>query len=245
MSSVKKAKKKAGTLDYGMKGRVKMNFAAEEAYRFLRTNIEFSLSTGQEHAVFGVTSSMKGEGKSTTSLNIAYTLADSGKRVLLLEADMRLPVLAKRLNVPSAKGLSDILAGTVQPGKAAYKLPDNENLYFIQAGTIPPNPSELLGSERMMKLLSVLRQSFDYVVVDLPPVQMVADALVVGKKIDGLVVVVRQDYADRRLLDDTVRQIQSIDAKILGFVMTYGKTSGGKYGKYGKYKKYQEYSKEK
>ena len=224
-----------------------LSFAAAEAYKLLRTNLEFTLPEQGCH-VIGVTSSVRGEGKSTTSVNMAYTFAQSGKRVLLIDADMRLPSVAAKLNLTGAPGLSNLIAGMNPEQECFRKSGYFENWFILPAGDIPPNPSELLGSGRMVNLLQQCRESFDVVIVDLPPVNIVTDALVISKHTDGLVCVVRQNYTDRRALADCMYQVDKLKVKFLGFVMTdaavgesaykyggkYGSKYGGKYGsKYG------------
>lgn len=220
----------------------KLDFASAEAYKLLRTNILFALPDEQKCRVVGVTSSCSGEGKSTTALNLAYMLAEANEQVLLIEADMRLPTIAKRLDLNVAPGLSNVLAGLQDLFGALQKSGIQENLYFISAGDIPPNPSELLGSKSMAALMEALSGSFDFVILDLPPVTEVSDALVASKVADGMVVVVRQNYANRRALADTMQQLNYAEAKVLGFVMTrsdaqkkgkkYYKKTYGSYGKY-------------
>lgn len=220
-----------------------MNFAASEAYRLLRTNLLFalpfsSLTNGEICRVVGVTSSLSGEGKSTTVLNLAYVLAESGKRVLVVEADMRLPTISRRLGLEGKAGLSNLLAGLCEAQEIVQPSGIQENLWVMSAGPTPPNPSELLGSERMKVVLKNVAPSFDFIVLDLPPVNEVSDALVASRLTHGIIMVVRQGYATRSSVAEAMRQLGCVDAKILGFVMTHSEGQGGKYkgayqGKYG------------
>ena len=213
-----------------------LSFAAAEAYKLLRTNLQFSLPKKNCH-VIGVTSSVRGEGKSTTSVNLAYTVAQSGKRVLLIDADMRLPSVAAKLELKGAPGLSNLIAGLRSEGSCMRQSSQLENWFILPAGDIPPNPSELLGSEKMHALLQHYEEIFDVIIIDLPPVNIVADALVISKWADGLICVVRQNYTDRRALSDCMYQIQKLGSHFLGFVMTdaaVGETGYKSYGKYGK-----------
>ena len=183
--------------------------------------------TGEEKdecRVVGVTSSVRGEGKSTTTLNLAYSIAEAGQFVLVLECDMRLPTLAKRLGIDGSKGISNLLAGLCNGSEVIKRTDLHQNLYVLPAGEIPPNPSELLGSERMKVSLDVLRKDFDYILLDLPPVT------------DGMILVVRQNYSNKRSLAEAVRQLRFVDAKILGFVMTSSDSGAKGSKKY--YKKY-------
>ena len=213
-----------------------LSFAAAEAYKLLRTNLLFALPE-QECRIIGVTSSIRGEGKSTTSVNLAYTLAQTGKRVLLIDGDMRLPTIAQKLEMGGTPGLSNLLAGLSAERNCLRKSKYFDNWYILPAGDIPPNPSELLGSERMHALLERYKDVFDYILLDLPPVNIVVDALVITKWTDGVIVVVRQNYTDRRALDACMYQVEKLGAKMLGFVMTDSNAGGSSYKSYGKYGK--------
>lgn len=214
-----------------------LSFAASEAYKLLRTNLMFSLPSENECRVIGVTSSVKGEGKSTTALNLAYAMAEADNKVLYMELDLRLPTVAKRLSISARPGLSNFLAGMNTVAEVQQKSGIHPNLYIITSGDIPPNPSELLGSKEMAMTLDIMKKGFDCIILDLPPVNAVADALVVSKLTDGMIMVVRQNYSNRRDLNEAMRQLKIVDAKILGFVMNGGETREHKY-KSGKYKKY-------
>lgn len=211
-----------------------LSFAASEAYKMLRANLEFSLPNDSSCKVIGITSSLRGEGKSTTAINIAYTIAQTGKKVLLMEGDLRLPTLAKRLQIDAKPGLSNLLAGQCSGNKILQSSGIQPNMWVCTAGSIPPNPAELLGSEQMAVTLKALSDLFDVIIVDLPPVTVVSDAAVVSKQVDGMVVVVRQDYCDRDSLASLVRQLQFAGSKILGFVMTGSTTHNRSYKRYGK-----------
>lgn len=225
-----------------------ISFAAKEAYKLLRTNLSYILTENEEKDchVIGVTSSLRGEGKSTTSVNLAYVLAEMNKRVILIEGDLRIPSLHTKLNMTPKNGLSDILVRS----KSTYntdnmyiqKIGDADKVSFdvIFAGGRPPNPSELIGSNRMEYLIKMLGEEYDYIVVDLPPVSAVTDALIAKKFVDGLIVVVRSDYADRNTLNDTLRQIQMVNGKVLGFVMTCANSSPSRYGKKYRYSYYKK-----
>lgn len=195
-----------------------LNFAASEAYKLLRTNLEFSFTDDEEQKIIGITSSLKGEGKSITTINLAYTLAEAGKKVLLMECDMRLPSIAKRLDLKSTKGLSNLLVGKNSADEVIQEGVLSETMDVIPAGDIPPNASELLASKRMEYTLEYLAKYYDYILLDLPPVTVVADALVASKLVSGMVVVVRQDYVGRTALAETMRQLRYVNAKVLGFV---------------------------
>lgn len=229
--------KKISDASYGIMLGDRLNFAASEAYKLLRTNLMFALPEGDNDCrVVGVTSSVRGEGKSTTTLNLAYSIAEAGQYVLVIEADMRLPTMAKRLGIDGSKGISNLLVGMSKGSEVMQRSSLHPNLYVLPAGEIPPNPSELLGSERMKLTMDVLKKDFDYILLDLPPVTAVSDPLVASKLVDGMVLVVRQNYSNKRSLAEAVRQLRFVDAKILGFVMTDSDTGSKGRKKY--YKKY-------
>ena len=211
-----------------------LSFAAAEAYKLLRTNLNFSIPNGKECKIIGVTSALKGEGKSTTAVNIAYTMAQAGGKVLLIECDLRLPTLSKRLTVNAEPGVSNLLVGQCTVAEAIQVSGIKSNLWVITAGEIPPNPAELLGSVNMESTVKKLSEHFDVIILDLPPISVVSDALIASKYINGMIVVVRQGYCDRRAIDDAVRQLRFADAKILGFVMTGANTQSKGYKRYGK-----------
>ena len=219
-----------------------LNFAASEAYKLLRTNLVFSLPD-QKCRVIGITSAVRDEGKSTTAVNLSYTLAETGKRVLLIEADMRLPNVSKRLKLNPAPGLSNLLVGLSNGNGVLQDSGIFDNWKVVTAGDIPPNPSELLGSEQMRITIDTFSKGFDFIVIDLPPVNIVSDGLVVSKLTDGIIMVVRKDYSFKKSIQDAVNQYQLSETKLLGFVMTHVDSQHKSYRKYGKFGKYGKYGK--
>lgn len=248
-SSVNTGVKSQHTVEANNKICGSLGFEASEAYRLLRTNVLFSFTQGEkaECKIVGMTSAVKGEGKSLNAINLAYTFALDEKNVLLIECDLRMPLISKRLLLRRAPGLSNVLVGLCPVRDAIQRYEGEASFSVMTAGETPPNPSELLGSDRMKVLLTMLREKFDYIIMDLPPVTVVADALVVSKFLDGMMVVVRKNYTDSRYLDDTVEKLKFVDANILGFIYNcnesgkksyrykrYGSRYGYKYGyKYG------------
>ena len=215
-----------------------LNFEGREAYNLLRTNLMFSTKRNDRNArVIGITSSVHGEGKSLTIINLAYSLAESGRKVILIECDLRLPTLRKKLGLNKSNGLSNLLAGMNSEKATLHKDVLISGLDFVQAGDIPPNPSELLGSKAFTNLIDSVSSSYDVVLLDLPPIGEVSDALVVSKVTDGLIVVVRNDYTISSDLDFTLRQCELVGAKVIGFVYN-GSASKTKRYKYGYGKKY-------
>ncbi len=216
----------------------KLNFEGKEAYNLLRTNLMFATKRNDRNArVIGMTSSVHGEGKSLTIINLAYSIAESGRRVVLVECDLRLPTLRKKLGLPKTTGLSNLLAGNTGEKATLHKDVLIKNFDVVLAGDIPPNPSELLGSKAFANLVDNVAESYDVVLLDLPPIGEVSDALVVSKVADGLIIVVRNDYTIQSDLDYTLRQCEMVGAKVIGFVYNGSATKSKKY-KYGYGKKY-------
>ena len=217
-----------------------LEFTATEQYKLIRANLDFTLPENEKCPVIGVTSSMRGEGKSTTSINLAYVFAEKGSRVLLIDGDLRIPSIAKKLDIDSTPGLSDFLRGK---GAKITDLRNYliDNWYVLPSGDIPPNPSELLGSNRMENVLKQLREIFDYIIIDLPPVNIVSDAVSIAGLISGMIVVIREEYTEKKELERCFRQLKLSNVNVLGCVMNEAKSGGGSYSKYRKYKYYKYY----
>ncbi|HFI0790195.1 TPA: CpsD/CapB family tyrosine-protein kinase [Streptococcus suis] len=189
-----------------------------EQIRVLRTNLEYVQLHGKINTI-GVTSSIPGEGKSTVSANLAHSLALTGKKVLIVDADLRKPTVHRTFNVSNMHGLTDLVIGKrggYTPG--LHHLTDL-NLYVLPSGPIPPNPSELLQSENMGKLMTTLANDFDFVIYDLPPVNIVTDVQIMSRKVDGMILVVRQEYVLKTELEKSLRNLKNVEAKLLGYVM--------------------------
>jgi capsular exopolysaccharide synthesis family protein len=191
-------------------------FSISEAYKAARTNLMFSLSTGESKAVV-VTSGGPSEGKSTTCVNIAITFAKTGASVIVIDADLRKPQIHDLLEVSNPNGLSAILGGFCNV-QDAINSAAHENLDVIVAGTIPPNPAELLGSESMMKLLFVLKDHYDYIFIDTPPVNVVSDALLMNSMISGVIFVVREEQTTHPELRNAIYNIRLSGNRLLGFI---------------------------
>ncbi len=226
-----------------------LEFTATEQYKLLRANLSFTLPNDGECAIIGVTSSVRGEGKSTTAINLSYVLAEAGKKVVLIDADLRIPSIAKKMKLNSTPGLTDCLKGAEAQQLSLFKSELYNNWYIIPSGALPPNPSELLGSQRMESVLNSLSKTFDYIVVDLPPVNLVSDALAISKYITGMIVVIREDYTEKKDLENCFRQLKLSNVDVLGCVLNESKNGKGSYSKYRSkyktyYKKYSSYYKE-
>ena len=217
-----------------------LEFTAIEQYKILRTNLDFTLPEDVKCPIIGVTSSMRGEGKSTTAVNLSYVLAEKGSPVLLIDGDLRIPSIAKKMRIDSSPGLTDLLMGhgAHMPDFRSALL---DNWFILPSGDIPPNPSELLGSRRMEYILNSLRESFEYIIIDLPPVNIVTDALSIASLITGMVVVVREDYTEKKELERCFRQLQLSNVNVLGCILNESKNDGGSYKKYRKHKYYKYY----
>ena len=213
-----------------------LSFAAAEAYKLLRTNIMFSFPDEGMCHILGVTSSVQDEGKSSTTCNLAYALSEAGKKVLLLEADLRRPTIGSKLNVRRVPGVTNLLVSREDFHSMVQQCSHAPNMDILTAGDIPPNPSELLGSQRMSALLEELAQEYEYIVVDLPPVTAVSDALAVSPLLQGVLVVTKEGTSQKKGLEEAMRQLKQAEVRILGFVYrTEGDSAQKKYqGRYGK-----------
>jgi succinoglycan biosynthesis transport protein ExoP len=188
-----------------------------EAFRRLRTNLQFLDITDQPKTIV-VTSSLPGEGKSTTAINLAITLADAGTRVALVDADLRRPSIAEYMGLEGHVGLTTVLIGkasvqdVVQPWGSGY-------LHVLPSGQVPPNPSELLGSRAMANLLEQLTQLFDIVLIDTPPLLPVTDAAILAKMTGGALVVVGAEKLNRQQLGEAMGSLETVGARVLGVVL--------------------------
>ena len=220
-----------------------LSFAATEAYKLLRTNLMFTLPDEKKCRVVGITSSGRGDGKSTTAINLSYTLAETGKRVIIIDADLRLPTAAEKLGIKATPGLSNVLAGAEREDDVVRSIGELENWFVLPSGDIPPNPTEMLASTQMHALVERLSESYDYIIIDLPPVNIVSDALVVSSMLDGIIVVVREGHSGRRELALCMRQLDLAGVKVLGFVVNNAGDGTSPYRKYKYYKRYGKYDK--
>ncbi|WP_144795947.1 polysaccharide biosynthesis tyrosine autokinase [Microbacterium paludicola] len=201
-----------------------------EAFRALRTNLQFLEMDGGH--TFVITSSIPAEGKSTTTINLAIALADSGKRVALLDTDLRKPKVAEYLGIEGGTGLTDVLIGRARVTDVLLPW-GGRSLYVLPSGKIPPNPSELLGSERMQKLLEALAQEFDVVLCDAPPLLPVTDAAVLSRATSGAIMVVAVGRTTTSQLDGALEALETVGSKVAGLVMTMVPTRGADAYTYG------------
>lgn len=206
----------------------KTKFIITEAYKSARTNLMFSLSTS-DNKVMTFTSASPAEGKSTTCINMAISLATTGAKVLLIDSDMRKPTMHSLLRIDKSRGLSSILSGMCTVAEAINSNV-RENLDVIVAGPIPPNPAELIGSPNTAELLAVLRKHYDYICIDTPPVNVVSDSQLYNSLVAGIVFVIRDEVTTHNDLQRALRSISLANGKVLGFIKTACKTTGGSSG---------------
>ncbi|MBE6109015.1 MAG: CpsD/CapB family tyrosine-protein kinase [Erysipelotrichaceae bacterium] len=220
----------------------KSSFGYVEAFKALRTNMTYLLEdTGSGHVLM-ITSSIPGEGKSNISVNLAITLAQDNKKVILIDCDMRKGTLHRYLNVPpTAAGLSSVLTGESSLAETVYKL--SLGFTFIPVGVLPQNPSELIGSRKMSRLLSELSKQYDYVICDTAPVNAVADTSILCRYVDGVIFVVSHNEVTRSTVLAAKEQLEASNANILGVVLNKydAKATGSDASNYYSYYNYSSY----
>ncbi|NCC08001.1 MAG: polysaccharide biosynthesis tyrosine autokinase [Clostridia bacterium] len=201
------------------------SFQYTEAYKSLRTNLNF-LAVGNDYKKIVITSSIPSEGKTNVAVNLALTLAESDKRVLLIDCDLRKPVLHKYLRVGhDVSGVTSLLSRACSISDAVVSFSDLK-IDFLPAGPIPPNPAELLGSKRMQILLEELGQQYDFIILDTPPVSVVTDAAVLGHIADGVILVVRQNFVKIESAQLAMKNLKTVNANIIGAVLNDYNTKG-------------------
>ncbi|WP_171333890.1 CpsD/CapB family tyrosine-protein kinase [Enterococcus cecorum] len=193
------------------------NSSISEQYRTVRTNLQFAVAGDQPLRSMAVVSSGPGEGKSTSSANLAVVFAQAGRRVLLVDADMRKATLHKTFGLSNEVGLSNLVSGQ-QSASSVIQPSGVDNLSLMTAGPTPPNPAELLNSHRMNVVIEELYQMFDLIVFDLPPVMTVADGLIMASKTDGTVVVIREGVTRKDSIIEAKNRLIQAKARILGVI---------------------------
>lgn len=222
----------------------KSPFAINEAFRSLRTNLSYTAG-GDACPVYGITSCFESSGKSIIISNLAISFAKLNKRVLLIDCDLRKSVVHEIFDMERGFGLSELLAGNDNSVDKCLRKTSYENLQVITAGGTPPNPTELLASDRMGKFIEFLKKHFDVIFIDLPPIGVVTDAAVLSELVTGYLFVIRSGCDDSRNLNYSVSIMEQMKANIVGFVLNdVNVKEGGKYGKYifnryyGRYSRY-------
>ena len=199
-----------------------------EQFRTIRTNIQFSM-VDKNLKTLVITSAGPGAGKSTISANLAVTFAMQGKKVLIVDADMRKPTVHKTFRLPNRDGLTTLLTERdVEIKDIAHRL-DTEGLFAITSGVIPPNPSELLASNRMNQLIQEFEELFDLIIFDMPPVIAVTDAQVMSSKSDGTIFVINKNGADKEMVTKSKELLEKVKANIIGVVFNRVELKGDNY----------------
>lgn len=211
----------------------KTAFIIQEAYKTARTNIIFSVAGAADNGckVIAISSANPGEGKTTTCINLAITFAQTGAKVLLIDGDLRKPRAHQYLGVTKTSGLSTVLSKQQTFEDVVYK-DVKDGLDLLASGSIPPNPAELLSSDAMGVLIENLKEKYDYIFFDTPPITVVTDAVALSKYVDGLVIVVREGYTNHESIERTINLLNIAEAKILGFFVNDVETSNANYGAY-------------
>lgn len=202
-------------------------FSVVEAYKMIRTNMMFVLSDSENKRVV-ISSALPNEGKTITAINLAIAFSQMGKKVLLIDADLRRPTIYQRLKINNSRGLSSILVGFCSLREAVKNV--SPNFDVLTSGAIPPNPSELLGGNNMSLLLDGLKDYYDYIIIDTPPINMVSDALVLTPKTDGLVLVARQGKTTHDQFRKAIAGIEFANVKLLGAILNGDRSGNSDYG---------------
>ena len=212
-------------------------FAIREAYNSIRAKLLFT-GRGEKCPVFAITSALMHDGKTTNAVNLAISIASTTKKVLLIDGDMRKPTVHRYFGLENKNGLSEILAGLTNEVK--IRKTDVENLHVLTSGQIPPNPAELFGSKQMDNLLSYVKDFFDYVIFDTPPVNLVTDAAILAEKITGYVFVVQSGKNHYNEISYALDTIQQMNGNVVGLILNdvtgragshYGGYRSGSYSK--------------
>ncbi len=214
-----------------------LDFKTREAYKTLRTNVQFC---GNDVKIISLTSCVQNEGKSMVSFNLAISMAETGKKVLFIDADLRKSVLIGRYKINKAiKGLTQYLSGVEQLDDVRYST-NVKNMDLILSGPVPPNPAELLNNEKFTKLLETARKEYDYVIIDTPPIGQVIDPAIVAQQTDGVIFLISQANISYKYAQKQIEQMRKSGCRILGAVLNKvdpeekGGYYGGYYGKYSK-----------
>lgn len=201
-------------------------FAVVESYKAIRTNLMFLLSQTRSHT-FEISSSLPGEGKSSCAVNLAIAFSQLGNKILLIDADLRKPSIYRKLRLQNVKGLSSVLVGFCDFEEAVVKV--NDNFDVLVSGPTPPNPSELLGSDQMSRLLDNVKDKYDYVIIDTPPINVVSDAVVLAPKTEGIVMLVQDRKTTHEQFKKAVSSLSFANVRLLGAVLNSSSDRSAKY----------------
>lgn len=215
--------------------KVTMNLPEVKDYRLteglnqLKTNLAFC---GKDIKVITITSSVQNEGKSLVAFDLSKTMAESGKKILMVDADLRKSVLAAKYHIQGIdKGLSHYLTGQAEIEDIIYET-ETEGFYLSVAGPLSPDPTSLLDSDQFQKFIDKVREDYDYVIIDAPPLGVVIDAAIIGKYCDGAVLVIEQGVIKRKVVQDVIKQLKRGKVRILGAVLNKVDERIGAYGAY-------------
>lgn len=203
--------------------------AEAEAYKTLRTNVQYS-SISKKIKTLLVTSADSKDGKSTVCSNLGVTFSQNGQSVIILDCDFRKPSIHKFFNISNSAGITDIFLGEEKLEETIQHY--NSNTDILTAGNIPPNPSEILGSQSMINLLSFLSERYDIVIIDSPPVGVVTDAQIISASVDGTLVVIRAEETKAKRVTEAVNLLKKVDANIIGMVLNEAQTINKSYSDY-------------
>ncbi len=190
--------------------------AFAESFRTIKTNLKYSLSNKNKKVIL-ITSTESGEGKTTISSSLALSLSQDNKKIVILDCDLRKPALHKQFLVSGSEGLTEAIIGEKTIDKVKVKI--NENLDFIPVGHIPPNPSELLGSDEMDNIIKMLREKYDYIIIDTSPIVLVSDAQILATKSDGVIFIVRNKKTKKDNLLKAKKLVEQVGGNVIGMIL--------------------------
>ncbi len=248
-SKQNKSLKKSSSKSYYIVDDSDDKFTIKESYKTARTNIIFSLANEVGCKKIVVTSSWPGEGKTTTSVNLSVTFAQAGMKVLLLDADLRKPSVARVLGIKKEEGITSVIGGFSDLNEVIVKT-KYPNLDVIVTGPKPPNPAELMASQRFGEIIGELSQNYDYIFIDTPPVNVVTDASAVSKYSTGVILVVKHLGTNHRSISEALGKLKFSHVRIVGFVLndihkdSFQYKCRYRYNYFYKHRKYKYYSKQ-